>query len=166
MEIVEIDRREAQILAAPVERSVEELGRQGMTTGDEIVRRRRARGHEASFGGNEDLATSPAAVGGGARDGAPDRPLAPLSPIVDRGVENVDPAAESDRGGFLETRVGFVVFGTEVAAEADRREGESIAHLAEMAGSGCDAFRERLRVLGARPSFDHSPQPAGSYPGA
>jgi hypothetical protein len=54
-------------------------------------------GKVPALGRDEDLVPGDAALLDGAGQGASDRPLAPLAPVVDRGVEDVDPESSFPR---------------------------------------------------------------------
>ncbi len=142
VQVVEVDRLEAEVATAPLDLVFQIAGSHAVASLSDLVFGRDARiekalGHVASpgpgvfgvvreiasLGRDEDLVARRATLRERARERAADGPLAPLAPVVDRRVENVDPGGErrGDRGFVARVRPGALV--AEVGARArSRRE--------------------------------------------
>jgi len=134
VDVVTVYGLHPEIRQRPIEHRVEEPRRHGVAPGGEVVgvdqarldelradvragilRRRPLERDEPAFGGDDDRLT----VDVGAVERVADHPLAPLAPVVDRGVDEVDPGVERLRDRRPVAPVAVVGGVAEVGAEPD-----------------------------------------------
>ena len=141
MQIVEVDRFDAEVGAAACQLVRDESGREAVTPGDDLVRahdagvdvlaahvflvlltRRGGRAVERdvpALGAHHELVARRSLHSDGARERLPEGALGALAAIVDRGVEKVDPGRDRVVRGVGVADVVRLVALAEVAAEAD-----------------------------------------------
>ena len=158
VQIVDVDAGDAEIAAAAVDLVREEPRRQRVAAGDDVlgieepgphegleqvaphvVGSRAVEGQISALAAEDDLVAADAALAESDADGA----LAALIAVVDRGVDDVDAEVQrfSHRGRVQ--RVGRGVIATQVGADPQGGQLQSVEGLAKMPGSCACSWRRR-----------------------
>jgi hypothetical protein len=174
VDVVDVDRLDAEVLAALVDLVAQVRGGHAVRVVDEIVERRdpvlderllEPRGgigrglalerEVAALGAQENLVARELAGGDAVLQRAAERPLRALEAVVDRAVEDVDALRDRAARGLRDGGVGRVVPPAEVRAHPDGRErdAEVLPPVSVRGGMGLGELEGAFR---GRASWNHA----------
>ena len=176
MDVVDVQRLEAEVGAAPLDLVAQVARRHAVGALDHVPRLDDARldvrgrevgagiarhcpieGDESTLRGHHDLVAPNDVPADRGAEGGPDRPLAALVTVVHRRVEDVDAELERSSDRILVEDVRRAVLRPEIGAEAQGRGRRAPRQLAKVAGRQAPGklLRIALRACRRRAAGDH-----------